>query len=226
MLAAVGPMLWLANNLHSHGELLHFFTRVAAFRRATGGATTVGERVCEYPLALVRDAPEVVVAGIVGIVAAALRRDSCKRWSVPLGGATLVLVFLIYGDVHDGAPTHHPARALVLVLTVIAGLGGAGIASFARVRGAHWAVSAGAVAWLSFVAMRIRAVPGASDGERRDAQIERGRALASITGTLDVTPCAYEHFALIAALGAPERVVIEPATHEPVTPACPRVVLR
>jgi hypothetical protein len=41
-----------------------------------------------------------------------------------------------------------------------------------------------------------------------------------------VTPCAYEHFALIAAVGAPERVAILPATHAPVTPACPRVELR
>jgi hypothetical protein len=40
-----------------------------------------------------------------------------------------------------------------------------------------------------------------------------------------VTPCAYEHFALIAAFGAPERVDVAPATHEPVTPACPRVEL-
>ena len=34
------------------------------------------------------------------------------------------------------------------------------------------------------------------------------------------------HFALIAALGAPERVTIEPPTHEAITPECPHVTVR
>jgi hypothetical protein len=145
---------------------------------------------------------------------------------LPLVGAALVLAFLVYGDVHDGAPTHHPVRALVPVFTVIAGFGGVGIASLSHLRGARFVIGAAAAAWLVFVTLRIRGVPGASESERRDAQVARGRALSASEVRLDVTPCAYEHYALIAAFGAPERVVIEPATREPVTAACPLVALR
>jgi hypothetical protein len=39
-----------------------------------------------------------------------------------------------------------------------------------------------------------------------------------------VTPCAYEHFALIAAFGAPERVtIIEPASRREPDGQCPHV---
>ncbi len=70
-----------------------------------------------------------------------------------------------------------------------------------------------------------RDVPATSAQETRDAQIARGRALtaAEPAGTWEVTPCAYEHFALLAASGQPERFTVLPASRAPVTPACPRV---
>ena len=43
---------------------------------------------------------------------------------------------------------------------------------------------------------------------------------------LEVTPCAYEHFALIAAYGAPERVVIHPGGGAGVERSCPAVERR
>ena len=42
----------------------------------------------------------------------------------------------------------------------------------------------------------------------------------------DVTPCAFEHFALIAAWGEPERVRIEDRSGNPMSDACPIVVER
>ena len=41
---------------------------------------------------------------------------------------------------------------------------------------------------------------------------------------VEVTPCAFEHFAMLAAWGAPERATIALRTGAPVTPECPTVV--
>jgi hypothetical protein len=39
----------------------------------------------------------------------------------------------------------------------------------------------------------------------------------------DVTPCAFEHFALLAAWGRPERAQVHERSGGPPTPACPLV---
>ncbi len=225
LLALAGPALWLVNNWHAHGDPLHFVARVAAFRRATIAAP-LRDRLLEYPLGLVRDAREIVLVGLVGAAAVLTGRVERSRWALPLSGAGCVLAFLIYGDVRDGAPTHHPVRALIPVITVLAAFGGAGIAAFVGARGARIVLGASALLWVVFLAQHVRNVPGSSEIERRTTQIERGRALAATGGALDVTPCAYEHYALIAAFGAPERVTIEQATHEPINAQCPHVMIR
>jgi hypothetical protein len=222
-LAALGPIAWLANNAFAHGDAFHFVARVAAFRRANTTPMPIAARLFEYPHALWEDARAIVLAGAVGVVAAARDREMRARWVLPLGGAALAFAFLVYGDVADGAPTHHPIRALVPVLTVLATFGAAGAASLARHAFARVAFSIAFAACVVLALLRVRFPPGAGDSEKRDAQLARGRSLAG-TQSLEVTPCAYEHFALIAAFGAPERVTIEPSTHEPVTANCPRVV--
>ena len=42
----------------------------------------------------------------------------------------------------------------------------------------------------------------------------------------DITPCAFEHSALIAAWGAPERATVLARTGDPPGPACPSVTIR
>ena len=236
-LAVLGPLAWLANNAHAHGDALHFFARVANFRRASTGDVPLEARLLEYPLALWTDAPEIVLVGLVGVLAFATKagREAGFRstWALPLAGAASVMAVLVYGDVRDGAPTHHPARALMPVLCVLAGFGAAGLRAVGRTvqgRVAHEAaLVAASVFFLVFatgsaVARASSAIPGSGDAERRDAQISRGRDLAAEGARrLVVTPCAYEHFALIAAYGAPERVEIRPVRHEPVTADCPAV---
>jgi len=222
LVAGSGIVAWLVNNAFAHGDSLHFIVRVAAFRRASGSTLTIAERVAEYPLALVHDAPE--IAAFVAIAAGVASRDRAlrARWALPLAGAACVLAFLVYGDLRDGAPTHHAARALVPIFGVLAGFAADAIVTPSRPR---IAVPI-AIATLAFVLFRARAIPGASPSEQREAQIARGRELANTATALDVTPCAYEHFALIAAYGAPEAVSIRPKTGEPVTPECPRVGFR
>ena len=221
--ALAGVAFWIVNNALAHGDPLHFLARVAAFRRANGAATlTIAQRVAEYPLALVHDAPEIAAFAAVAAGVASRDRELRARWVLPLAGAACVLAFLIYGDLRDGAPTHHAARALVPIFGVLAGFAADAVVTPSRPRVAVPV----AVATLAFVLFRTRAVPGASPSERRDAQIARGRELAKTATSLDVTPCAYEHFALIAAFGAPERVSIEARSGQPVTADCPDVTTR
>jgi hypothetical protein len=70
----------------------------------------------------------------------------------------------------------------------------------------------------------VRDAPGETDAERRDAQIARGLEMRGRNvGAVEITPCAFEHFALLAAWGAPERATIRARTGAPVTGDCPRV---
>ncbi|HEY1954877.1 MAG TPA: hypothetical protein VGH28_04680 [Polyangiaceae bacterium] len=219
-LAVLGPAFWLANNAITHGDALHFVARVAAYRRANGGVLSIADRIFEYPRALRHDAPEILIAGLIGAFAATTQPALRARWVLPLGGAALVFAFLIYGDLRDGAPTHHAARALLPAMAVLAGFGADAL--FALASHKKPVVAAALAAWLAFVIFRVRDVPGNDAASRREGQIARGRALAG-AAALDVTPCAYEHFALIAAYGAPERVTIHEAERKPVTPDCPEV---
>ena len=224
-LAAFGPCAWLVNNALAHGDAFHFIARVTAFRRANTTPMPLAARLAEYPIALFDDARAIVIASIFGALAAFRDRAFRARWVLPMGGAALTLAFLIYGDVRDGAPTHHAVRALVPVFTVLAAFGVAGAATLARSRAAHAILAVAFVVVVASALRRVRFPPGAGESERRESQIARGRALAKTTATLEVTPCAYEHFALIAAFGAPERVTVNPSTHEPVTNVCPVVAL-
>jgi hypothetical protein len=220
IVAISGVAFWLVNNAIAHADPLHFVARVAAFRRASGPTLSVAERIAEYPLALVRDAPEIAAFAAVAAGVASRDRALRARWVLPIAGAACVLLFLVYGDLRDGAPTHHAARALLPIFGVLAGFAADAIVTSSRPRVAVPI----ALATLAFVLFRARAIPGDSPSERRDAQIARGRELAPAK-SLDVTPCAYEHFALIAAYGAPENVTIEPKTGDLVTSTCPKVVV-
>ncbi len=231
LLAVAGPLAWMAWNAYAHGSPVHFVTRVTTFRHAIGAADVpLATKALGYPLALLSDTPEVAalaLAGAVGIGASATLR---ARWLWAAIGAAGILAFLVAGDLGDGAPTHHPARALSAVWWLGVAIGAdAVVAAILRTRrpwrpGAVIAAGALAGAWAILLPARWRAAPGETEAERRDAQIARGLALrARGVASVEITPCAFEHFALIAAWGAPERAKVNPRTGEPLTAACPRV---
>jgi hypothetical protein len=236
VIAAIGPLAWMAWNAHAHGSPFHFIARVTAFRHATFTADVpIRDKILGYPRTLVVETPEAAVlgmAGIFGLVASARLR---ARWRCAATACTVMLAFLIVGDVHDGAPTHHPARALSPLWWVLVGMGvdavGAAIVSRSwsrngRVAGACAAFTA-AVSWCVSMPPRWADAPGRSDSERRDAQLARGIDLRDRgVDAADVTPCAFEHFALIAAWGEPERVRIAERSGGAVQSDCPRVVER
>ncbi len=230
LLALAGPCVWMGWNAHAHGSALHFLARVTTFHQRHAGDLPLADRLLTYPRALLTGAPEIVAVGALGVFGGTEVR---ARWLGPLLCAGAVLVFLTYGEVTGGAPTHHPERALVAVWWVLAGFGIDGARSlavrhaWARPKREAWGVALGVVAagaiageWFE----RMRNAPGKSPEEDRAAQVAeglelRGEALRSVT----VIPCAYEHFALIAAFGAPERVTVLGATGGPVTRGCPEV---
>lgn len=229
---AAAPLLWMLWNAYAHGSPVHFFHRVSTFKRAIGaGTTSTFDALVFYPRLLVTTRPEVVAAALAGLYAL---RDATlrKRWLVPLLAALAQVVFLAAGNARDGAPAHHAERALVGVLVLLALFAVDACASLApRVRLATLSVTA--VLWL-FTARAFVDPPGRSPSEDRSAQIARGRDLrARDVASVEVTPCAYEHFAFIAAYGAPERVVVLPTaqgpsgkTDELASSECPRIATR
>jgi hypothetical protein len=231
-LAVAGPLVWMAWNAHAHGSAFHFVTRVTNFRRAAGAADIpLREKLLAYPWGLAHETPEAAVLGVVGIAGLLASREIRARWLWPTIAGAAILAFLVEGDLRDGAPTHHPERALAALWWTLPGLGLDALAlAAARLGRSHIAAIAAATslcAWCAFLPARLRAYPGTSDWDRRDAQIARGEAMrARHVAAAEITPCSYEHFALLAAWGEPERAQLNPLEYSPPTVDCPYVVER
>jgi hypothetical protein len=233
-IACAGPLAWMAWNVYAHGSAVHFLARVAAYRQAIGAAALPFEtKLLAFPEAVVETAPAAVALAALGSLALVLDPTLRPRWGLALASAFAILAFLVYGDLRDGAPTHHPERAILPILWILVAFAadalGALVRRYAWGRSARemWVaggVAAGALAWCAQLPGQWRDHPGASAEEARDVQVTRGLELARARAPhIDVTPCAYEHFAVLAAFGAPERAEVEAPTHTPVTPACPRI---
>jgi hypothetical protein len=242
-LVAAGPLLWMAWNGHAHGDALHFFQRVARFKRALGEApVSTFDALLLYPRLFVARRPDIVLAlpralAFTGShVFVRSRAEVRAAWLVPLACAAAEIAFLAYGNARDGAPAHHAERALLGVIFVTAMFAAdvlvlAAPAALARARvpalAALAALALVAAAWLANGISGLRDVPGSGPTEDRSAQISLGSALrAEEVRQVEVTPCAYEHFALVAAFTAPEKVLILPRTDAPVTASCPAVERR
>ncbi|MEZ4295620.1 MAG: glycosyltransferase family 39 protein [Polyangiaceae bacterium] len=135
LLAVAGPISWIAWNRLAHGDAFHFVARVTAYRRALGESASESmlARLVAYPGALVREMPEIVIPSLVVAVLAAMpsRRarvlPGLRACAAPLALAAVQVVALSLALVKDGAPTHHPERAvlfpaLALVITCAATL--------------------------------------------------------------------------------------------------------
>ncbi len=209
---------------------LHFIARVTAFRRAIGAADVPwSDKLLGYPRALVEETPEAALLGACGLAGLVSSRELRRRWGWAATAALAVLAFLVAGDLGDGAPTHHPARALGSLWWIFVGMGvdalrvamaGDGRSSCreprgdGRRRGRVDRVPPGA---MGRVARTQRAgAPRRADREGLDL---RARDVV----TAEITPCQFEHFATIAAWGEPERARVHPRTQEAPTIDCPRV---
>jgi len=238
LVAIAGPLLWMGWNLHAHGSALHFLARVSSFRRSLGPQDlSLEDKLLEYPRALVQATPEAAVLGAWGILGYISSAHLRARWRWGAASALAIAVCLVAGELGDGAPTHHPERALSPVWWLLIALGIdaaavtlAAIKRFAQgepSKARRWtSIPAAAVllGWCAFLPFRYAIHPGRSDLELRSGQVARGLDLrARNVGSATITPCAFEHFALIAAWGAPERAHVQPSTHRPPTASCPDV---
>jgi hypothetical protein len=222
----------MAWNAHVHGSPFHFIARVTAFRRAIGAADIpLRDKLLGFPLALVEATPEVAIVGVAGIAGMTASRKLRSRWAWPIAAAVTVLAFLVAGDLGDGAPTHHPARALGSIWWIATSVGtDAFETALDRLRGRAWwwagraAIVALALVWCLSLPSRWREWPGQGPSELRDAQIARGLDMRArgVAGA-DVAPCSFEHFALLAAWGEPERATVAPRTGATPTTDCPTV---
>jgi len=151
VVALVGPAVWIAWNRAAHGDPFHFVARVAAYHRAVGQASSDGvlARLAAYPLAFAREMPEVLLVAIaVGVAAASPRSraavmERARPFAAPLALAGVQVAALSISLVKDGAPTHHPERALLfpaLALVVLAAGVASGAASGASVADASRAL--------------------------------------------------------------------------------------
>jgi hypothetical protein len=195
---AIGPLAWMLWNAHAHDGALHFFRRVASYKRAIGeGTTDTWSAAWLYPRLFVTTRPEIAFA--VAALLPDIRRWA-RRWGFVLLAALAQIAFLSYGNIRDGAPAHHPERALFAVFVLLAMF----VAAEESRRVARCIVLGLALfTW----ARDGRNAPGKSAAEDRSEAVAKGRALRDAPH-LVVTPCAYEHFATIAAYGAPERVTV------------------
>jgi hypothetical protein len=230
LVAATGPLAWMAWNAHAHDGPLHFVTRVATFRQAIGAADVpLADKLLGYPRALVTETPEIVGLAVLGVAGLAMVPALRTRWAWAATAVLATVAMLVWGDVHDGAPTHHAVRALAMTWWVLVAMGVDAAAAFVGklgVRSAPLALGGAALlglGWSVTLPARWTDAPGRSPQERRDVQIARGLELrAEDAPHADVTPCAYEHFALLAAWGAPERATVA-MTPDPHSRECPRV---
>lgn len=228
VLSVLGPLAWLGWNAHAHHDALHFLARVSHFRQ-DHAATSLATRLIGYPVSLATAFPEalaLLVAGLLRLRDATFRR----KWALALALALGSLALLIAADVRGGAPTHHAERALVAIAAIAIAFGVHGASAWVRTARARALAGAAVAVWAVTAAWRAADFPGRAPSEDRTAQLARGAALRVADGSLhgagapfEVVPCAYEHFALIAAYGAPERVVVLPPQNRPVTADCPAV---
>ena len=224
-LAVTGPIAWIAWNYRAHGAALHFLTRVAAYKKAlgAGGDESALTRLFAYPIALVREEPELfaALAALAAIVAVATithlptPRNHLARFKRPLILALAQIAALSLAMVNDGAPTHHPERAVLvgmLLAALIAGDLAAHLLASRATRAVTLAFTTLTVI-LAALVIRPRITADESFTSRTD-EVAIGRAARARMAAGDhvlVEIADYGHLAVVAALGRPENAVLDRA---------------
>lgn len=223
-LALAGPLAWIAWNHHAHGSALHFLDRVAAYRRALGGSGEGGaiHALFAYPEAFVRHEPElvgvVVLIVFLCVVSRRLRPPylaaRLRRYARPAALVLGQIALLSAAMVRDGAPTHHPERALLsamLLLAIAAGDFGSHVALLAP-RRARPLLALVIAAWLLPAALHFYPWLRLEDFANRKDEVAIGRAARTIVPPgervlLEVTD--YGYFAVMAAFARSEDIELD-----------------
>lgn len=219
-LALAGPTAWIAWNHRAHGEALHFLTRVAAYKKALGAGNDESAltRFFAYPLALVRAEPELFAVLVVLLALAWMThlpalRLHLARFARPVVFVLAQIAALSLAMVNDGAPTHHPERAVLvamLLAAVIAGDLAASLLASPSTRSTALAATAVAVL-LAALVIRPRITANESFTARAN-EVAIGRVARARTRPGErvlVEVADYGHLAIVAALARPEDAVLD-----------------
>ncbi len=205
LIAVVPSLWWMAHGLAAHGDALFFVKRVAAYREALGGpGRSVATRLVSFPLAALRCEPELAGVALVAMIGG---RTLLGRYG-RLGALMIALIaFLVAGDLRDGAPTHHPERAVLAVWLCAAIVVGDILPQLVTRRRLPALAAAGAAFALGAVLVR----PWFA---KRDSYIDRSREVAAGALARSVVPATervlvdtpdYGFYAVIAGFAQPER---------------------
>lgn len=226
VVAGLGPVAWSAWQWFRYGDAFRYLRLVRSYRRALGQGPSLVARWIGYPYGVVEEMREALAAGILGASSALSLERRGKRteidWRRPLILALLQLVVLIAGDVRDGAPTHHPERALLGPATIV--IFAAGDAIFEWLEDTRsWSKrivfsSLAFVALSSWIALRLhRSLPWYAAAPR-PRELAAGRALALLpretrvlidTRDLPGGALDYGYYAVLAAFGRPSLAEVD-----------------
>jgi hypothetical protein len=218
-IAVAGPVLWSLWQLARYGDAFRYLRLVRSYRQALGAGPSLVERLVGYPYGVVEELREALAAGLVGASCAlALERRGVPLgidWRRPLSLALLQLLMLVAGDVRDGAPTHHPERALMGPATIVvfaAGDAFCGWLAELRTKPARALLASFAAAALAaWIGVRLHRSLRWYEGAPRPREVAAGRALAAaapagqrvLIDTRDLGGIDYGYYAVIAAFGRP-----------------------
>ena len=153
-------------------------------------------------------APSPLAAAAPAFAAAA------RPYALPLALAALQIAALSLALVRDGAPTHHPERATLVLLLVVALLVGDVGARAVRAAGAadRRALLAGAATVALLSLLLIRPHLNREHENARAGEVAIGRAAAALVprgAPVLIEVADYGYFAILAALGRPGDAVLD-----------------
>jgi hypothetical protein len=215
-LATGAPLLWMAHGAERHGSALFFVTRVANYRHALGETPTHWWDILRnYPVNLLTAEPELgalalLVAGCVflgvGDTAVTAREHTPPEradWRRLAFGAAALLVFLVVGDLRDGAPTHHATRPLLLIWLVLCVAVGEPLCALWKTQRR---VAVGVALLALFIGVGYRALAGRPPNfAQREAEVQVGRQLQARIGAerVLIDTGDYGYLAVAAGLDRP-----------------------
>ncbi|XXY53893.1 hypothetical protein WME91_22410 [Sorangium sp. So ce269] len=223
LVALAGPAAWVAWNRVAHGDALHFLARVASYRNAVspGGDGTL-LRLFAYPAAMVREEPELFLSPVaLALIAWRARRGAApgaarpfppllraaRPYALPGAVAALQIAALSLALVRDGAPTHHPERATLLALLLLAlAVGDLSARAFRGASSGARRALGGALLVVLFLGVFFRPHLRREHFNPRTDEVAIGRAAAELTppsAPVLVEVVDYGHLATLAALGRP-----------------------
>ncbi|MBN1608503.1 MAG: hypothetical protein JW940_17860 [Polyangiaceae bacterium] len=211
LVGGAGPALWLLHGALQHGDAWFFVTRVADYQRSLGrDADLARSAVAGVPWALFSTEPELAVLALGSAWAVwRLRPTYHHGFARPMLLGLALVVFLVAGLLRGAAPTHHPERALLGIWLMAALFVGDSLVALWKCLDvtARWRLAAYFTPVFGLACLSRDWLVRVDAFVDRSQEVSIGlvaRSLASDGRVLVDTP-DYGFFAVMAALGAPER---------------------